>query len=174
MNGNEGIPSPDELISLLEQLIALQEALQVVIREKLEAMRRSDMDGMISAAHREGELAARVSVLDECRKRVAAELCRTKGLPKSARVEHVTLNILVERLGNPHRARLLELGNTLRVQMLKVAELNRVVELVSHEMLAHFKNLFSAFTQSEDGPRTYSRGGAVEAGSGANVLDAVG
>lgn len=174
MNGNETGTVVNELISLLEKLIALQEGLRGVIREKLDAMRRMDMEDMISAAHREGEIAAQVSALDEMRKKIAGDLCRTAGFPKTVRAEHVTLNALSERMDAPVRARLMELGNGLREQMLKVAEANRVVELVSREMLIHFKNLFSAFTQSEDGPQTYSRGGAAEAGAGSSVLDAVG
>ena len=58
--------------------------------------------------------------------------------------------------------------------MLKVAEANRVVEMVCREMLNHFKNVFSAFTQDDEGAQTYSRGGAVEAGMSVKVLDAVG
>lgn len=166
--------SAAELTSLIEQLVGLQETLHGIIGEKLDAMRRCDTEAMMSAAQREGEIASKVSAMDERRKQTVAELCTTLGIPKPANTKYVTLRVLGARLDETSRGHLMRLGDSLREWMLKVAESNRVVEMVCREMLSHFKNVFSAFTQDDEGVQTYSRGGAVKAGMGVKVLDAVG
>ena len=163
-----------ELTLLIEQLVELQETLHGIIGEKLDAMRRCDTEAMMLAAQREGEIASKVSAMDELRKQTVAELCKVLGIPKPANTKYVTLRVMGARLDETSRAHLMRLGDSLREWMLKVAEANRVVEMVCREMLNHFKNIFSAFTQDDEGVQTYSRGGAVEAGVGVKVLDAVG
>jgi hypothetical protein len=163
-----------ELTSLLEQLVGLQKTLHGVIGEKLGAMRRCDTEAMMSAAQREGQIASSASALDERRQQIVAELCEALGIRKPATTKYVTLRALGTRLEESVREPLMRLGDSLREWMLKVAESNRVVEMVCRELLSHFKVVFAAFTQNDDGPGTYSRGGAVEAGNGVKVLDAMG
>lgn len=172
-----GIPTTDltpELGSVLNRLIGLQNELLGAIREKLDAMRRSDADDMMSAAQCEGRICSRISALDARRREIVTALCRRTGLVAPAGVRHVSLRMLAAGLDEAARAELLETGQVLRETMLRVAEANRVVELVSREMLAHFKNLFMVFTQNHDSRPTYSRGGSLESGDGVKVLDAVG
>ena len=163
-----------DLASLLEQLIELQKALHEVIRGKLDAMRRCDAQAMTAAAHREGNVSAKIAALDDCRRERVGELCRALDIPRPGRIANVTLRTLARHLDKKQGEHLNRLGETLRERMLKVAEANRVVELVTQEMLQHFRNLFSVFTQDEEGSQMYSRGGAVASGAGAKVLDAVG
>jgi len=174
MNQKQVEQSAAELISMLRQLVELQEQLHGAIREKLAAMRRCDPDEMMAAAQREGELVAQVTAIDERRKKTVEGLCCSLDMPKAAAIEYVTLRALAARLDAKLRGPLLQMGQALRERMLKVAESNRVVEMVCREMLSHFKTLFSAFMQNEDGPQTYSSRGAADAGSGLKVLDAVG
>ena len=159
---------------MLEQLVGLQKKLHGVIGEKLEAMRRCDTEAMMSAAQREGEIASKVAAMDERRKQIVVDLCTALGMRRPATTKYVTLRVLGDRLDETLRRTLMQLGDSLREWMLKVAEANRVVEMVCREMLNHFKNVFSAFKQDDAGSQTYSRGGAVEAGTGIQVLDAVG
>lgn len=163
-----------ELTSLIEELVGLQEELHGVIDEKLDAMRRCDTEAMMSAAQREGEIASKVSAMDDRRIQTVTELCTALDIPKPTNTKFLTLRLLGARLDETSRGHLMRLGDSLREWMLKVAEANRVVEMVCREMLNHFKNVFSAFTQDDESAQTYSRGGAVEAGMGVKVLDAVG
>lgn len=163
-----------DLASLLEQLIELQKVLHGVIRGKLDAMRGCDAPSMTASAHREGDASAKIAALDDCRRRCVGELCLALDIPRPGRIENVTLRTLAGHLDRKLGDRLTQLGEVLRERMLKVAEANRVVELVTQEMLQHFRNLFSVFTQDEDGSQTYSPGGAVASGAGTKVLDAVG
>ncbi len=160
------------LARLIERLIASQEELLGVIHEKLEAMRRCEPQGMIAASRREGEVTATALELDEERRRVVGTLCNELGVKHGGGIGMVTLRALAKRLDSQAGAELVRLGDELRRRMVKVAEANRVVELVSREMLAHFKNMFAAFACDEQSPRTYSRGGNLETRLEARVLDA--
>ncbi len=160
------------LARLIERLSALQEELLGGIREKLEAMRRCDPAGMIAASRREGEVSETTLELDEERRRLVSALCKELGVKHGGGVGMVTLRALAKRLDLEAGAELVRLGDELRRKMVKVAEANRVVELVSREMLAHFKNMFAAFACDEESPRTYSRGGKLETCIEARVLDA--
>lgn len=164
----------DRLAELLENLTARQAALHAVIRGKLEAMRRADVEAMIAATHREGELTSEVTALDGQRRELAAKLSEALSRSASERGRRMSLRSLAARLDAVQRARILKLADTLRRRMLDVAEANRVVELVSREMLTFFKDVFSAMVRDDESPLTYSAGGELGAAFGARVLDAVG
>lgn len=164
----------DRLAASLEELAVRQESLHRVIRGKLEAMRRADVEGMIAASHREGELTNEVTLLDAQRRDVAAELCAEIGIPPAERGRPASLRRIAARLGDVDRPRIVKLADLLRERMLQVAEANRVVELVSREMLAFFKAVFTAIVRDDGAPRVYSACGEMGAAAGARVLDAVG
>ena len=162
-----------ELIALLGELTSLQGSLHGVIAVKLQAMRRADVEGMIAAAHRESELTTRFAALDASRRDIVQRLCDAVGAPAIEGGRPVRLSTLCKKLGGPAADSISRLAATLKDRMLKVADSNRVVELASRELLAHFKCLFEAMVQDESQP-TYSSGGGVSRAKGPRVLDAVG
>ncbi len=164
----------NELATLIERLIELQVSLQAVVSEKLGAMRRADTEAMISASHREGNTATTVVALDRERQEVVSKLSRALGMSGERATGAVSLRMLAQRLEPDPQERLLELADRLRREMLKLAESNRVVELVSREMLTYFKSVFSTMLQEDDAAPTYSSRGEVGPVAGARVLDAVG
>ena len=174
MNNDLALKSALELSALLSELTSLQESLHGVITIKLEAMRRSDVEGMIAASHREGELATRAAELDQNRKQIVARLCETLEIAAEPQGRPIRLSAIISRLDPSLRPRIANLAAMLRERMLKVAESNRVVELVSREMLAHFKALFAAMTQDDEAVCTYSAAGNVDRANGPRMLDAVG
>lgn len=174
MNQKEPDHLIESLVSILEALIERQGALHGVVRAKLDAMRRADTEQMMQLSHREGGIASEINELEKRRGDHAASLASAMMPPLPGGDPSLSLRMLARRLDDEPGARLTRLGETLREKMLQTAEANRVVELVSREMLAHFNNLFSVFTQDENEPRTYSRGGAMEDRTGVKVLDAVG
>lgn len=167
-------PAIRDLAALLTELVALQESVHAVISIKLESMRRADVEGMLAAAHREGELTSKIAEIDIRRKQIVGQLCTALGLPATERGRPIRMSTIAHRLDRAACDHLLHIAQTLRERMLKVAEINRVVELVSREMLAHFKTLFSAMVLDQETPGTYSAIGGVDRGSGSLVLDAVG
>ncbi len=164
----------DRLAGLLEELSARQESLHFVIRGKLEAMRRADVEAMIAASHREGELTNEVTALDDQRREIVGELFDAMKLTGPDRGRTMSLRTIASRLDETQRPRIVKLANILRERMLEVAEANRVVELVSREMSAFFKDVFTAIVSDGHAPLTYSAGGEVGAATGSRVLDAVG
>jgi hypothetical protein len=164
----------DRLAELLEKLTAKQESIRAVIRKKLEAMRRADVEAMIAASHREGELVNDVTGLEVERREISEKLGEVAGARGTARGRGLPLRVIAAQLDDADRARITRLADALRRRMLEVAEANRVVELVSREMLAFFKDIFTAIVRDGAAPLTYSAGGEIGAPVGARVLDAVG
>ncbi|HVP10117.1 MAG TPA: flagellar export chaperone FlgN [Phycisphaerae bacterium] len=163
-----------ELTGLIERLIDQQVVLRGIVHEKLEAMRRCDLDAMLRASRQEGDVTAAVSTLDRRRHELVAQICRLMDFPRRTDVKAVTLRMLADKLESQAGGRLAELADRLRNEMLKLAEANRVVELVCREMMAYFKVLFAAMVQSEHDAPTYSSDGEVGPAAGARVLEAVG
>jgi hypothetical protein len=163
-----------DLAALIEQLIERQVELRSVVQEKLEGMRRCDVDCMLRASRMEGDLAAAVAALDRRRYEIVSQMCGLLGFPKKTDLKTVTLRMLAVRLGPQFGERLVRSAERLRHEMLKLAEINKVIEMVCREMMAHFKVLFAAMVQSEHDAPTYSPEGEVGPAVGARVLEAVG
>ncbi len=174
MNRERATLLMNELCATLERLAELQERLYATILRKLDVMKSADPQAILQVCAQEAELAAHSANLDAARRRLVADLCETSGLPRPSRPERITLRALGQAVNVEGRERMLSLGESLRMQMLRVAEANRTVELVCREMLAHFKRLFSAFATTGEDDQTYSDRGARRRASGAGVLDAVG
>jgi hypothetical protein len=164
----------NELCGVLERLAELQQRLYDTILRKLDVMKTSDPHEIIRICSDEADLAAQAANLDAARRRLVGDLCETAGIPRPSQPERITLRALGQAVDIEGRERMLSLGETLRMQMLKVAEANRTVELVCREMLAHFKRMFAAFATPVNDDRTYSDKGARRKATGAGVLDAVG
>ncbi|MBN2560368.1 MAG: flagellar protein FlgN [Phycisphaerae bacterium] len=174
MNREVVTKSTEELAAVIERLIALQVSLHAVVREKLEAMRRADTEAMLSGSRRESELTSEIAAMDDQRRQVVSKLCQAVGISPAPGGNSVTLRALAGRLEPGPRERLARLADRLREEMLRLAEANRVVDLVSREMMAHFKVLFSVMMHDGEAAPTYSADGGVGPASGARVLDAVG
>ncbi len=162
----------DDLATVLDRMIAMHELQQGILRRKLDAMRTSDPDQIAQICHEESDIAGALSELDMKRRRLVADICEALGMARPDKPERITLRSLVRAMPSTLQHRLLALGEELRMNMLKVAEINRTVELVCREMLKHFKVLFSAFAQS-DGNDTYGDTGSRRTNANAGVLDAV-
>lgn len=163
-----------ELETVLVRQAATQEKLLEAMNAKLEAMRLADVEAMTASAHREGEIVTQAVALDQRRCWLAVELSKLLSMPIPPRAENVSLRSICSKLDAATRLRLGALGTTLRDRMLQVAETNRVVEAACRELLAHFRNIFSAFTHDGESPRLYSNRGAIEKSGAVQVLDAVG
>ncbi len=158
----------------LDRLIALQQSLHGAITTKLTAMRTLDTKAMAQAGSHESALVADANRIDALRREQVAALCEALGFPRPSSIDHVSLRLLCKHLPADEARSLWQRGQTLRERMLHVAEANRVVELVTREMMIHFKALFAAFLADDEAQQMYSRGGAVETVGAINVLDAVG
>ena len=164
----------DELAGVIERLIESQVALTTLLRGKLEAMRRVDVQGMLASAQTEGEIVSQVAALDGQRHQIVSRLCVALGMPAGRSGTSLSLRALLGRLAPEARRRIGPPAERLRAEMLRVAEANRVVELVCREMTAHFKMMFAALVGDGETAPTYSADGEVGPVAGARVFEAMG
>ena len=162
----------NDLATVLDRMIAMHELQLGILQRKLDAMRTSDPEQITQICGEESDIAGALVELNTKRYRVVADICEALGMERPDKPERITLRSLVQALPSGLQQRLLALGEELRLNMLKVAEINRTVELVCREMLTHFKVLFSAFATG-DGNDMYSDTGSRRTGAGVGVLDAV-
>ena len=158
------------LRDLLGELHGAQASLHAVLMEKLAAMRDADISGMQNATAEEGDLLSRFELLDAQRHTVTARLASTFGTPGGGPLR---MSQVIAALDGADRREMSDLTDSLREMMLKVADANRVVTLVSREMNEHFKTIFEAMTQAAAESVGYSRCGRTETRA-ACLLDAVG
>jgi hypothetical protein len=86
----------------------------------------------------------------------------------------LTISRVAEGVEKAARERLLAMSAGLQQRIRAVAELHRVITIVSAEMLAHFRSVLTVMTRAGDEPGTYSRRGRMESKGSMRVLDAVG
>jgi hypothetical protein len=163
-----------QLASILEQLIALQEALCAAIERKQNMMRRADVDGILDVSQEEGALVAKVMALDRQRVDVVAKMCKALNMPAVGNPSSISISQLAARLEAAARTRLVKLAQTLRQAMLKVAQANRVVQIASQQLLDCVRNVFAIILEDDSIAPVYSRCGELNSSAGAKVLDAVG
>ncbi len=159
------------LMALLEEMLVLHDELAVVLRSKLEAMKRSNVGGMQSAAAREGHLVRKMAELDRRRVGVMAGLGSAL---EAGSGKGLTISRMAEGVGTAERERLLAMSAGLQQRIRAVAELHRVITIVSAEMLAHFRSVFTVMTRAGDEAGIYTRRGRMESKGSMRVLDAVG
>ncbi len=158
------------LVDLLDELLRLQTELEVVLRSKLDAMKRADTAAIQSASAREGLLIRRLAQLDRRRAELLANWPAERPRGETPR----TLSLLAESLAEPHRGRMTALAAGLRQRVAAVADLHRVITIVSAEMLAHYRKVFDAMTRGPDDADLYTPRGRAGSARTTRVLDAVG
>jgi hypothetical protein len=161
------------LIAHLAELSSFQDEMLAAIEQKQAAMRRADVDGMLAASRLEAIVASKVTALDANRRAIVGELAAALDMDRGGDGRQVTLRVLMAALSAEQCTALRAGAEALRVKMLKVAEANRVVELVSREILEHFRTLFAAMMRDDTERQTYSERGRMPP-RGPRMLDARG
>lgn len=159
------------LMGLLEEMVVLHDELAVVLRSKLEAMKKSNVGAIQSAAAREGLLVRKMAELDRRRGDVMAVIGSALGAGTG---KGLTISRVAEGAEPAERERLLAMSAGLQQRVRVVAELHRVITIVSAEMLAHFRSVLTVMTRAGDEAGTYTRRGRMESKGSMRVLDAVG
>ncbi len=166
----------DELIVVLGELKSLHEELLLVIRRKLEAMRRADGEQMQSCAARERFLAERIRQREGLRRQLAEAVTESLEMGASDRkaAKMVKVGELAERMDEPRRSRMIVLASAIRQAIEQVDQANRVAALVGQEMAKHFQKVREAVISASGDGGVYCRTGRCVRMGGSHVLDAVG
>lgn len=162
-----------DLIRLLGGFEEIHGRLGVVLDEKIEAMRRADVEAMGELEHRERTIVDQLKERDGLRKQLMDAIGVDLGLPPKA---GRTLNLtqLGLRLSESERARLSEAGAQLRETVMKVRQMERVAATVSREVANHLQWVLSAVRPRDERPGVYSNEGALVRGGGSAMVELVG
>ncbi len=169
-NANERLTG---LLTLLDRLERMHRDLLEVIRDKIEKMRSSNLDGMRDCITREATIVQEVAEQEGLRRQIMVSLGQEMGIaPYQAR----TMNVreLARQVEASRREPLLAAADRLRSTAAQVAEANRVAGLIAREILRHFRHVFAAMTCLESGPGGYTPRGQRQTAAGQKLLDAVG
>lgn len=159
------------LLGLLEEMLVLHDELAVVLRSKLEAMKKSNVPAIQSAAAREALLVRKMAELDRRRGDVMASIGAALG---SGAGKGLTISRVAEAAEPAERERLLAMSAGLSQRVRAVSDQHRVITIVSAEMLAHFRSVLTVMTRTGEEAGTYTRRGRMESKGSMRVLDAVG
>jgi len=162
----------EQLETVLGELRRLHDELSLVVRNKLESIRKADTDAIRSATTREEFLIGRIREQDGMRKQLLELIGKALDVP-APRARVMTIREVAAHVTEPARSRLLALAAALRERVRETAEGNRVAAVVSHEMLRHFRQVYEVMARVDDSPAVYSRTGRAERRCGTNVFDAV-
>lgn len=161
----------EQLSEVLAELRQLYQQLLQVLRRRLEAMKRADSEALSSCTARERFLSQRIREADATRQNLLGDLLPRLGLPPG---RGITLGELAERLGEPHRSRLLVLAAGLREVMAEADRANRVAALAASQMLVHFRRVYEAMTAAAQQTGLYERSGPLRVQTPRRLIDAVG
>lgn len=163
-----------QVVKVLGELKRLHDELAVVLKGKLEAMRKANTDALRSATTREEFLLQRIREQDGLRQQLMDLVGELVGWPPGE-ARTATVSRLAGHVAEPLRSQLLALAAALRERVQETAESNRVAAMISGEMLRHFRRVFQ--TMAQGNPRqagVYSRTGLADTRAATKVFEAVG
>jgi flagellar biosynthesis/type III secretory pathway chaperone len=146
-----------QLIETLQQELQYQQELAVVLDNKLDAMRHYDLSRLESLTQNEHRL------VDEIRqselRRTNTVRWATRQIWPQRRERPATCKELAQVSPEPEKSKLLTLAAMLSEVAEKVQRLNRIGNLASRKILAHFDHVFQIIAQSGRDIGLYGRCG---------------
>lgn len=162
-----------DLRELLAGLERLQVELVSLIRTKIDAMKKNDLNAMRDLAAREQALAGTIHEREGVRRQLMDAIGRQMGWPpQTARA--LSLSQLAARVPDAQRAVLLAGGRSLRQAVSRVARANRVAGAVAGQISGHLAWVFASVRPRQGGPAAYTGSGGLVARSENVILDAMG
>ena len=163
----------EDLIELLNGMSTLHEDLLGVIRRKIDAMKRADIEGMRVFGEKEQSIVVQIGEREGLRRQLMDLISKDLNLPaRSARA--VSLKQLVARIPTVWQSILDEAGDRLRSCMSRVAAANRVAGEIAHQIVTHLKWVFASVRPDEGEPVGYSGTGILVSSTETRLLDAMG
>ena len=141
------------LVGLLGEMLALQDALELALRRKLDALTRHDAIALRVAADDERAVSQDIARLDDRRR---TELARIHAAAVTPADDFDSITNIAARVPRDAGRRLLELSTALRTRMLAVANTHRATTQAVAEMLAHDRHQCLAAAAAPRRPQTLS------------------
>ena len=162
-----------ELVRLLNDMAALHGELIVLMRGKLEAIRRADSDAIQSVTVRETALASRLAEREGLRRDLVRNVLRELGM-NSRKPQTIRMTELAECFAEPRRSQMLVATTGLRVRLEEIERLSVTTRMITTEMLRHMEEIIGVMTSGGPATGVYSRAGSREISGRASVFEAVG
>lgn len=162
-----------DLLKFFNVLVGLHDELLALIRAKVDAMKRSDIQRMQALTEQEHSLAKRIHEREGYRRQLMDAIGEQLRLPPRA-ARALSVSQLAARMPEPQRSKLLEAANRLRAGVTRTAAANRVAGTIARQISSHLRWVFASVKPREDGSNGYSDDGEPVARMGTKILDAVG
>ncbi len=149
-----------DLVVVLDRLADLHGELQTLLCAKLEAMRRADHETINRNLAGEQACIRRIEEQDGLRKQLMMLVGHALGLSaEESRI--LSIRRLAERLSTSNAERLTPVAGRLREAVESVAGLNRMIGIVSRDLLSTLGEVFDALKTSGDSVGIYGESGRV-------------
>jgi hypothetical protein len=162
-----------DLLKLFNTLVTLHDELLVLIRAKIDAMKKSDVNRIQTLTEQERQVARRIHEREGLRRQLMDGLGGQIGLPPRA-ARALSASQLAGRLREPQKTDLLEAAGRLRDGVTRMAATNRMAGAIAGQIINHLHWVFASVRPPGDRPMGYSDEGALVASSQTKILDAVG
>ena len=163
----------ESLLVLLERLEGLHLELRSVLSDKLESMRKSDMEALQNCVDRERALTTRINEQEGLRKQLMEHIGRGYGIaPQAARM--LPARRLADRLTEPHRGKINAMADRLKAAVTEVSKLNALIGRVSSQVLKYLGEIFTEIRGVEASPGVYSKYGQTVTTRPVELFEAVG
>jgi hypothetical protein len=162
-----------ELIRMLNEMSRQHEELAVLMRSKLEAIRRADSDAIQSITTQEVMLVNRVAEREGLRRDLVRNALRDLGQDPQ-KYRSVRITELAEYYAEPRRSQILVAATGLRVKLEDIDRIRVTTTEITEEMLRHMDEIIAVMTSGGPTTGVYSRAGSRELSGRASVFEAVG
>ena len=163
----------ESLLVLLGRLEGLHVELRVVLDDKLESMRKSDMAALHDCMEREKVLTTRINEQEGLRKQLMERIGRGYGIaPQVAR--KLPARRLADRFDEPQRGKINAVTDRLKNAVMEVSKLNALVGRVSSQVLKYLGEVFAEVRGTEASPGVYSKYGQTVTARPVELFEAVG
>jgi hypothetical protein len=162
-----------ELIQLLGMITTTHESLLSRINEKIDAVKRADLEALRSATLAEQKLVEEVEKHNGIRRLLMDRVGMSLGFgPAVGRT--MTVGQILERLADEPAEALTLASARLRGVMVRVSQANRAAGTICAAMLGHLSAVFTSATSSGREATSYSNRGGLVATHEARIIEAVG
>jgi cell fate (sporulation/competence/biofilm development) regulator YlbF (YheA/YmcA/DUF963 family) len=150
------------LVRVLDDLLAGQRKLAVLLEQKREAIRTADLDAIVRLCEAENELAQRLGDSEKTRLHLVGQI--TEHLAPDA-AQPLTITQIAEAVDDPIAQQLSETGRALREQVQQVRRQSHVLRSAAETLAKHMAGIAQTVRSALTSAQVYSRGGSLDTGA---------
>lgn len=173
MAGNKGKAHWDDFARLLDNQADLHAELAGVVQNKIDAMRRADMQALYAGNEEERRLVERIQEREGLRKQMLDAIGRTLGMTSGV-ARALTVSDLMRRAPAVEGERISQAAQRLRKQLAQLAQVNSRATILSRELVHQLGCILAAATRPGEGSWGYAPSGTPTTVANVRIFDALG